>query len=69
MGASLLVPLQYGRETIGLLEIFRRSPQAWTNPQVDQARMLGHQVAASLARLSATSRRRRAGAPSAVSAP
>jgi GAF domain-containing protein len=52
MGALLLVPVVFDQTAIGLLEIYRRSPQPWTSTQVDQARVLANHVAASLVRLS-----------------
>ena len=55
MRAVLLMPLVFGGATIALLEIYRRAPQAWTNTQVDLARVLANHIAASLARV--TSRR------------
>jgi GAF domain-containing protein len=55
MRAVLLMPLVFGGTTIALLEIYRRAPQAWTNTQVDRARVLANHIAAALARV--TSRR------------
>ena len=66
MRAVLLMPLVHGGATIALLEVYRRSPQAWTNTQVDLARMLANHIAPSLARVTrsnATDRRRRVPAP------
>ena len=54
MRAVLLMPLVFGGATIALLEIYRRAPQAWTNTQVDLARVLANHIAASLARVTAT---------------
>ena len=51
MCAVLLMPLVFGGATIALLEIYRRAPQAWTNTQVDRARVLANHIAASLARV------------------
>ena len=53
MRAVLLMPLVHGGTTIALLEVYRRSPQAWTNTQVDLARMLANHIAPSLARVTA----------------
>jgi diguanylate cyclase (GGDEF)-like protein len=50
MAALLLVPLIDEHGTTGLVEIYRRSPQAWTSTQVDWARVLAFHVAAGLAR-------------------
>ena len=61
MCAVLLMPLVFGGATIALLEIYRRAPQAWTNTQVDLARVLANHIAASLARV--TSRRDPQAAP------
>jgi EAL domain-containing protein (putative c-di-GMP-specific phosphodiesterase class I) len=51
MRAVLLMPLVFEGVTIALLEIYRRSPQAWTGTQVDSARVLANHIAASLARV------------------
>jgi hypothetical protein len=51
MRAVLLVPLVHEGATIALLEIYRRSPQAWTNTQVDIARVLANHIAACLTRV------------------
>ena len=51
MRAVLLMPLVHEGETIALLEIYRRSPQAWTNTQVDLARVLANHIATSLVRV------------------
>jgi diguanylate cyclase (GGDEF)-like protein len=51
MAALLLVPLIDGHRTVALLEVYRRSPQAWTNTQVDWARVLAIHVTAGLARV------------------
>ena len=53
MRAVLLMPLVHDGTTIALLEVYRRSPQAWTNTQVDLARMLANHIAPSLARVTA----------------
>ena len=49
--------------TIALLEIYRRAPQAWTNTQVDRARVLANDIAAALARIVAGPRRIRTPQP------
>ena len=51
MRAVLLMPLVFEGATIALLEVYRRAPQAWTNTQVDRARVLANHIAASLARV------------------
>ena len=51
MRAVLLMPLVQEGSTIALLEIYRRSPQAWTNTQVDLARVLANHIAPSVARV------------------
>ena len=50
MQAVLLMPLVHEGRTIALLEIYRRSAQAWTNTQVDLARVLANHIAPSLVR-------------------
>ena len=50
MSAVLLLRLVFEGTTIALLEIYRRAPQAWTNTQVDRARVLANDIAAALAR-------------------
>jgi GAF domain-containing protein len=50
MQAVLLMPLVHEGRTIALLEVYRRSPQAWTNTQVDLARVLANHIAPSLVR-------------------
>jgi GAF domain-containing protein len=47
----LLMPLVHEGAAIALLEVFRRSPQAWTNTQVDLARVLANHIAPSLLRV------------------
>jgi diguanylate cyclase (GGDEF)-like protein len=51
MRAVLLMPLVHEGATIALLEVYRRSPQAWTNTQVDLARVLANHIATSLVRV------------------
>ena len=51
MRAVLLMPLVHEGVTIALLEIYRRSPQAWTNTQVDLARVLANHIATTFARI------------------
>ncbi len=51
MCAVLLMPLVFEGTTIALFEVYRRAPQAWTNTQVDRARVLANHIAASLARV------------------
>lgn len=46
--AVLLAPIIFHGETIGLLEIFRRTARPWTGTEVDQVRMLAHQLSAVL---------------------
>jgi diguanylate cyclase (GGDEF)-like protein len=55
MAAVLLVPLVDEHRTVALLEVYRRSPQAWTNTQVDWARVLAIHATAGLARVLRTS--------------
>ena len=63
MSAVLLLPLVFEGTTIALLEIYRRAPQAWTNTQVDRARVLANDIAAALARIVAAPRRIRTPQP------
>jgi EAL domain-containing protein (putative c-di-GMP-specific phosphodiesterase class I) len=63
MRAVLLMPLVFEGTTIALLEIYRRSPLAWTNTQVDRARVLANDIAAALARIVAGPRRIRTPQP------
>jgi EAL domain-containing protein (putative c-di-GMP-specific phosphodiesterase class I) len=63
MNAVLLLPLVFEGTTIALLEIYRRAPQAWTNTQVDRARVLANDIAAALARIVAGPRRTRTPQP------
>ena len=56
MRAVLLMPLVHDGVTIALLEVYRRSPQAWTNTQVDLARVLANHIAPSLARVTGEER-------------
>jgi diguanylate cyclase (GGDEF)-like protein len=63
MSAVLLLPLVFQGTTIALLEIYRRAPQAWTNTQVDRARVLANDIAAALARIVAGPRSTRTPQP------
>jgi GAF domain-containing protein len=63
MSAVLLLPLVFEGTTIALLEIYRRAPQAWTNTQVDRARVLANDIAAALARIVAGARTARRSRP------
>jgi diguanylate cyclase (GGDEF)-like protein len=63
MSAVLLLPLVFEGTTIALLEIYRRAPQAWTNTQVDRARVLANDIAAALARIVAGPRKTRTPQP------
>ena len=47
--AVLLAPIIFHGETIGLLEIYRRTARPWTGTEVDQVRMLAHQLSGVLA--------------------
>ena len=60
MRAVLLMPLVHEGVTIALLEIYRRAPQAWTNTQVDLARVLANHIATSLVRVTLGDARARA---------
>ena len=67
MRAVLLMPLVHEGATIALLEVYRRSPQAWTNTQVDLARVLANHIATSLVRVT-LERAARAGAQAGAAA-
>jgi hypothetical protein len=43
-GAVLLAPVVQRAETVGLLELYRRTPQPWTTTEIDQVRVLAHQL-------------------------
>jgi diguanylate cyclase (GGDEF)-like protein len=58
MSAVLLMPLVFEGATIALLEIYRCAPQAWTNTQVDRARVLANDIAAGMARVTGGGGRR-----------
>jgi len=42
--AVLMAPVVLGGETIGLLELYRRASRPWTPTEMDQVRMLAHQI-------------------------
>jgi diguanylate cyclase (GGDEF)-like protein len=49
--AVLLAPIIFRGETIGLLEVYRRTARPWAGTEVDQVRMLAHQLSAVLSGL------------------
>jgi GAF domain-containing protein len=61
MSAVLLMPLVSAGATIALLEIYRTAPQAWTNTQVEHARVLANHIGPTLARVTAGDRAVRPG--------
>jgi diguanylate cyclase (GGDEF)-like protein len=50
-GALLMVPVGLGDDEPGLLEVYRRQPQAFTTGEIDRARVVALQFAAVLRRL------------------
>ena len=53
-GALLMVPVIVNGESIGLLELYRRIPRPWTTTEIDQARVLTHQLGSAIPLLSET---------------
>jgi diguanylate cyclase (GGDEF)-like protein len=49
--ALLMVPLVIGDDTQGLMQVYRRHPQAFTAAEIDRARIIALQFAAALERL------------------
>ena len=43
-GAVLLAPVVVRAETVGLIELYRRTAQPWTTTEIDRARVLAHQL-------------------------
>ena len=43
-GAALLAPVVFRAETVGLLEVFRRTPRPWADAEIDQARVVAHHL-------------------------
>ena len=43
-GTVLMVPVVLGGVTVGLLELYRRAARPYTSTEIDQARMLAHQL-------------------------
>ncbi len=50
-GAVLLAPVVVRAETVGLLELYRHTPQPWTTTEIDRARVLAHQLGSVVASL------------------
>jgi diguanylate cyclase (GGDEF)-like protein len=50
--ALLMVPLVFGGQDVGLLELYRRHPIPWNSGEIERAQMLAHQLAAVLDLLS-----------------
>jgi GAF domain-containing protein len=46
--ALLMVPLVFGGENVGLLELFRRHARPWNSGEIERAQLLAHQLAAVL---------------------
>jgi diguanylate cyclase (GGDEF)-like protein len=53
MATMLIVPVRLGERTLGVLELYRAVPMAFTTREIDRARVMAHQFAAALERLSA----------------
>jgi GAF domain-containing protein len=53
MATILIVPVQLGDRTLGVLELYRAVPMAFTTREIDRARVMAHQFAAALDRLTA----------------
>jgi hypothetical protein len=53
MATMLIVPVRLGERTVGVLELYRAVPMAFTAREIDRARVMAHQFAATLDRLSA----------------
>ncbi len=46
--ALLLAPVVFRGATVGLVELYRKAPQPWTRAEIDQARVLAHQLGAAI---------------------
>ena len=46
--ALLMVPLVFGGQDVGLLELFRHHAMPWSSSEIEQAQLLAHQLAAIL---------------------
>jgi diguanylate cyclase (GGDEF)-like protein len=46
--ALLLAPVVFRGTTVGLLELYRSAAQPWTRAEIDQARVLAHQLGAAI---------------------
>jgi diguanylate cyclase (GGDEF)-like protein len=46
--AVLMVPLVFGGQDVGLLELYRRHAMPWNNAEIERAQLLAHQLAAVL---------------------
>ena len=53
MATMLILPVRLAERTVGVLELYRAVPMAFTAREIDRARMMAHQFAAALDRLSA----------------
>jgi GAF domain-containing protein len=52
MATMLIVPVVLGGRTLAVLELYRAVPMAFTTREIDRARVMAHQFAAALDRLS-----------------
>jgi GAF domain-containing protein len=46
--AVLMVPLVFGGQDVGLLELYRRHAMPWNSGEIERAQLLAHQLAAVL---------------------
>jgi len=46
--ALLMVPLVFGGQDVGLLELYRHLPMPWNSSEIESAQLLAHQLAAVL---------------------
>jgi GAF domain-containing protein len=46
--ALLMVPLVFGGQDVGLLELYRRLAMPWNSGEIERAQLLAHQLAAVL---------------------
>jgi EAL domain-containing protein (putative c-di-GMP-specific phosphodiesterase class I) len=53
MATMLIVPVVLGGRTLAVLELYRAVPMAFTTREIDRARVMAHQFAAALDRLTA----------------
>jgi diguanylate cyclase (GGDEF)-like protein/PAS domain S-box-containing protein len=59
IASMLMVPILYGGETVGLLEVYAFDERPWSRGQVYRARIIAYQLGAVLQRVASTEGRRR----------